>query len=109
MVFFLTAALYAAARTLLDRDALEWGDVLWTTALLALAYFAKPVAMLAIAPLIALLWQRARAGKRTPTAPDRAPGRCAGARLLALRPKRRFVCGVALGQRHHASSTFFPR
>ena len=69
MVFFLTAALYAAARTLLDRDALEWGDVLSTTALLALAYLAKPVAMLAIAPLIGLLWQRARAGRRTPLLP----------------------------------------
>ncbi|HEY1884187.1 MAG TPA: glycosyltransferase family 39 protein [Candidatus Cybelea sp.] len=66
MVFFLTAALYAAARTLLDRDKLEWGDVLWTTALLALAYLAKPVAMLGIAPLIALVWQRVHAGKKTP-------------------------------------------
>jgi 4-amino-4-deoxy-L-arabinose transferase-like glycosyltransferase len=69
MVFFLTAALYAAARTLLDRDRVEWGDVLWTTGLLALAYLAKPVAMLAIAPLIALVWQRARAGKQTPAVP----------------------------------------
>ena len=40
-----------------------------TTALLALAYLAKPVAMLAIAPLIGLLWQRARAGRRTPLLP----------------------------------------
>jgi 4-amino-4-deoxy-L-arabinose transferase-like glycosyltransferase len=69
MVFFLTAALYAAARTLLDRDRVEWGDVLWTTGLLALAYLAKPVAMLAIAPLIALVWQRARAGNQTPAVP----------------------------------------
>ncbi|HEY2554365.1 MAG TPA: glycosyltransferase family 39 protein, partial [Candidatus Cybelea sp.] len=66
MVFFLTAGLYAAARSFLDRDKLEWGDVLWTTALLALAYLAKPVAMLGIAPLVALVWQRVHAGKKTP-------------------------------------------
>ncbi|HEY2475568.1 MAG TPA: glycosyltransferase family 39 protein [Candidatus Cybelea sp.] len=69
MVFFLTAALYAAARTFLDRDSLKWRDVLWTTALLAVAYLAKPVAMIAIAPLLGLLWERRQNGKTTPIAP----------------------------------------
>jgi 4-amino-4-deoxy-L-arabinose transferase-like glycosyltransferase len=69
MVFFLSAALYAAARALLDREKLDWPPLLWSTALLTLAYLAKPVAVLAVAPLIALVWQRAFARKPTPVLP----------------------------------------
>ncbi len=63
MVFFLTVALFAAARLLLDRDRPRLAAVGGTTALLALAYLAKPVAIVALAPLLGLLWDRARAGK----------------------------------------------
>jgi Dolichyl-phosphate-mannose-protein mannosyltransferase len=63
MVFFLTLALYTAARLLIDRDRLRAGAVVGTTALLALAYLAKQVALLGLAPLLGLFWDRARAGK----------------------------------------------
>lgn len=63
MVFFLTAALYAAARLLLDRERLATRGVAWTTALLTLAYLAKPVALLGLAPLLGLLWDRFRGRK----------------------------------------------
>ncbi len=63
MVFFLTAALYAAARLLLDRERLAARGVAWTTALLSLAYLAKPVALLGLAPLAGLVWDRFRARK----------------------------------------------
>jgi hypothetical protein len=63
MVFFLTAALYAAARLLLDRERLATRGVAWTTALLTLAYLAKPVALLGVAPLLGLLWDRFRSRK----------------------------------------------
>jgi hypothetical protein len=63
MVFFLTAALYAAARLLLDRQRLTARGVAWTTALLSIAYLAKPVALLGLAPLGGLVWDRFRARK----------------------------------------------
>jgi hypothetical protein len=63
MVFFLTAALYAAAHLLLDRERLAMRGVASTTALLALAYLAKPVALLGLAPLLGLLWDRFRSRK----------------------------------------------
>ena len=63
MVFLLTAALYAAARLLLDRERLATRGVAWTTALLTLAYLAKPVASLGLAPLLGLLWDRFRLRK----------------------------------------------
>ncbi|MGA2760629.1 MAG: glycosyltransferase family 39 protein, partial [Candidatus Cybelea sp.] len=61
MVFLLTAALYAAARLLLDRERLAARGVAWTTALLSVAYLAKPVALLGLAPLCGLVWDRFRA------------------------------------------------
>ncbi|MGP8100760.1 MAG: ArnT family glycosyltransferase [Candidatus Cybelea sp.] len=61
MVFFLTAALYAAARLLLDRERLAARGVASATALLILAYLAKPVALLGLAPLCGLVWDRFRA------------------------------------------------
>ena len=63
MVFFLTLALYAAARLLLDRERLATRALAGTTALLTLAYLAKPVALLGLAPLAGLLWDRFRARK----------------------------------------------
>lgn len=69
MVFFLTAALYAAARLTLDDPSLAPRPLARTSALLALAYLAKPVAVVALVPLGALVWQRLRAGLPTrPTA-----------------------------------------
>ncbi|MFY9719740.1 MAG: glycosyltransferase family 39 protein [Candidatus Cybelea sp.] len=68
MVFFLTIALYAAARLLLDRDRLRTGSVAGTTVLLALAYLAKPVALLGLAPLLGLIWDRWRGAKRKQSA-----------------------------------------
>lgn len=61
MVFFLTAALYVAARVLLDPKRLRAPGVAWTTGLLGLAYLAKPVALLGLAPLLGLVWDRFRA------------------------------------------------
>ena len=61
MVFFLTAALFAAARTLVDAKRLGAREAAWPSGLLALAYLAKPVAVLALAPLGGMLWERARA------------------------------------------------
>jgi len=69
MVFFLTAALYAVARLLLEDEALEPRALARATALLVFAYLAKPVAVVAVVPLAGLIWQRARSGMRTrPTA-----------------------------------------
>jgi hypothetical protein len=64
MIFFLTAALYAAGRYLLDNQRRSPWTLASTTALLSLAYLAKPVAVLAIAPLSGLLWQRTRDARR---------------------------------------------
>ena len=63
MVFLLTAALYASARYLTDYERLSPGRVALTTLLLALAYLAKPVAVVALVPLACVLWDRARAGR----------------------------------------------
>ena len=69
MVFFLTAALLAAARTLLERDSLDWSRIGRTTLLLTLAYLAKPVALLGLAPLLGAVWERARARRALTVAP----------------------------------------
>ncbi len=63
MVFFLTAALYAAARYLLEDAELAPRGLARTTALLTFAYLAKPVAALAVIPTMALIWERLRAGR----------------------------------------------
>ncbi|MBV8373651.1 MAG: glycosyltransferase family 39 protein, partial [Candidatus Eremiobacteraeota bacterium] len=69
MVFFLTAALYGAARLLLEDPSLRPRPLARATALVTFAYLAKPVAVLALLPLIALIWQRLRVGLPTrPTA-----------------------------------------
>jgi hypothetical protein len=66
MVFFLSAALYAAARFLLDDEALSPRALAGSCALLTLAYLAKPVAAIALAPLGGMLADRLRARRATP-------------------------------------------
>jgi hypothetical protein len=61
MVFFLVAALYAVTRFLVEDEQLSVADLAVTTGLLTLAYLAKPVAALAIVPLLGLCWERYRA------------------------------------------------
>ncbi|MBV8489095.1 MAG: glycosyltransferase family 39 protein, partial [Candidatus Eremiobacteraeota bacterium] len=65
MVFFLTAALYSVTRLLLEDDAMGPRALARSTALLAFAYLAKPVAVLGIVPVIGAIWERARLGKHT--------------------------------------------
>jgi 4-amino-4-deoxy-L-arabinose transferase-like glycosyltransferase len=69
MIFFLSAALYAATRFLVEDRALAPRPLARAAALLTLAYLAKPVAVLAAFPLAAVAWERARTGLSTrPTA-----------------------------------------
>jgi hypothetical protein len=63
MVFFMTAALYATARLLVDRERWRVRDVLWCTALLAMALLAKPVAAVAVVPVLVLSAERACSGR----------------------------------------------
>ncbi|HEY5256966.1 MAG TPA: hypothetical protein VIJ12_01155, partial [Candidatus Baltobacteraceae bacterium] len=63
MVFFLTAGLYACARLIVEDEALAPRALARSTALMAFAYLAKPVALAGIVPLAAMLWERARAGR----------------------------------------------
>jgi hypothetical protein len=69
MVFFLTGGLYVAARLLLEDSALAPRALARSAAMLTLAYLAKPVATLAVLPVVATVWQRLRDGLPTrPTA-----------------------------------------
>jgi 4-amino-4-deoxy-L-arabinose transferase-like glycosyltransferase len=63
MVFFLTAALYAIARFLIEDEALSPRALARSTALVTLAYLAKPVAVAGIVPIVAMIWARMRAGR----------------------------------------------
>jgi hypothetical protein len=66
MVFFLTIALYAASRYLLeDQPPFGWA-LGFAVTLLSVAYLAKPVAVIAFAPVLGLVWERARRPGRTP-------------------------------------------
>jgi 4-amino-4-deoxy-L-arabinose transferase-like glycosyltransferase len=65
MVFFLSAALFACARAIADAPAFRWRDALLPAALLALAYLAKPVAVVAIVPVCAMLAVRYRTRRST--------------------------------------------
>ncbi|MBV8197364.1 MAG: glycosyltransferase family 39 protein, partial [Candidatus Eremiobacteraeota bacterium] len=58
MVFFFTAALFAAARFLTTQGRPRIGHLLGVTALVSLAYLAKPVAVVALVPIVALLFER---------------------------------------------------
>jgi hypothetical protein len=71
MVFFLVAALYAWSRWIVDDDARDWRGGLGACVLLALAFLAKQVALLALIPAAALLLAR-------------FPGRAVLGRPLAL-------------------------
>jgi hypothetical protein len=51
MVFFLTAAIYACARSFWDDDLRAWRGLLGAALLLMLAFLAKPVAVVAIVPV----------------------------------------------------------
>lgn len=68
MVFFLTAALYLGARMLVEDEALSWRRVAGTTALLTLAYLAKPVSLVGLLPLLAIAIARWRNGRTMPLA-----------------------------------------
>jgi Dolichyl-phosphate-mannose-protein mannosyltransferase len=61
MIFFLTAALLSASHYLDDEGALSPKRLTLATVLLTLAYLAKPVAVLAIVPVVALIVRRLRA------------------------------------------------
>jgi 4-amino-4-deoxy-L-arabinose transferase-like glycosyltransferase len=63
MVFFLTAALYAVTRFLLEDDRLSPRPLARVTALLTFAYLAKPVAVVGAVPVLAAAWERLRTGK----------------------------------------------
>lgn len=63
MVFFLTAALYAVTRFIVEDEALTQRGLARVTALLTFAYLAKPVAVAGIVPILGTIWERARAGR----------------------------------------------
>jgi hypothetical protein len=58
MVFFLTAALYAWSRWIVDEDARSWTGAGAACVLLALAFLAKQVALIALIPIVALIVAR---------------------------------------------------
>ena len=66
MVFFLTAALYAVARLVIDDEAMGIRATLRSTILLAAAFLAKPVSLAGLVPLGVLLAERARSGRTMP-------------------------------------------
>lgn len=69
MVFFLTAALYATSRLLLEDETLAPRPLARAAALVVLAYLAKPVSVAGIVPILGVTWERLRLGKPTrPTA-----------------------------------------
>ncbi|HEV7178769.1 MAG TPA: glycosyltransferase family 39 protein, partial [Candidatus Baltobacteraceae bacterium] len=63
MVFFLTAALYAATRFIVEDETLAQRSLARVTALLTFAYLAKPVAVAGIVPVLGVIWERARQGR----------------------------------------------
>lgn len=63
MVFFLTAALYVTTRLIVEDEVFNQRSLARSTALLTLAYLAKPVAVAGIIAVLAALWERVRAGR----------------------------------------------
>ena len=63
MVFFLTAALYVVTRLVVEDEVFGQRSLARATALLTLAYLAKPVAVAGIVPVIGVLWERVRSGR----------------------------------------------
>ena len=58
MLLALTAGIFVATRYLVEDEALSWRGAVWSAVLLTLAYLAKPVAIIAVAPLAAILIRR---------------------------------------------------
>ena len=58
MVFFLTAALFATTRYLIEDDARSWKSFALAAPLLALALLAKPVAIVALVPIASMMLAR---------------------------------------------------
>ena len=63
MVFFMTAALYVIAKMLVEQEPWRWRTVALATVLLAFAFLAKPVSLVAIVPIGALIVERAISGR----------------------------------------------
>ena len=63
MVFFLTAALYASLHFLTEDERLGPRSLARTSALVTLAYLAKPVAVIAVLPLATMMVERVRSGR----------------------------------------------
>jgi hypothetical protein len=66
MVFFMTAALYAIARLLVEDEVLAPRRLAGATALLALAFLAKPVSLAALVPIAAMIVDRVRTRRTMP-------------------------------------------
>jgi hypothetical protein len=66
MVFFLTVGLFAAGRYFVEDDVPSLRGAGLPIVLLALAYLAKPVAILALIPVFGLVWERVRAHRPAP-------------------------------------------
>ncbi len=62
MVFFLTAALYAISKMFVDDERWSARTAISATALLALAFLAKPVSLAALVPILALVCERVCVG-----------------------------------------------
>jgi len=69
MVFFMTAALFVIARMLVAEETWPWRRVAGATALLSLAFLAKPVSLAALVPIAALIAERALSGRTMRWAP----------------------------------------
>ena len=63
MVFFLTAALYVITRLLVEDEIVTQRSLARATALLSLAYLAKPVALAGFIPVVGTLFERMRNGR----------------------------------------------
>jgi 4-amino-4-deoxy-L-arabinose transferase-like glycosyltransferase len=63
MVFFLTAALYVVTRLIVEDEVFTQRSLARATALLSLAYLAKPVAVAGLVPVAGALYERVRSGR----------------------------------------------
>ena len=63
MVFFLTVALYVVTRLIVEDEIFSQRSLARATALLTLAYLAKPVAVAGIVPVFGTLYERVRTGR----------------------------------------------
>ena len=63
MVFFMTAALYAVTRYVVEDETLSWRRFAGAAGLLTLALLAKPVSLVALVPLAAIALTRLTSGR----------------------------------------------